>query len=273
MPAYIRILTPDGLQPVDYSADSLNDAAVFEPQNGIYTVANTYKIFYVLKFDAHLDRMEDSARRENIPLKLNRTALKSALHSMITDAGFGDVRFRVTVPAAQPDHFIITLEPYKPPSPQIIAQGVRCSTIPNSARSHAASKTTGWMHTRASLRNDDAYETLLLDAQNHILEGSGSNFYAILDGELRTAGEGVLPGIAQQVIFEIAPGIVPVNKIPVRLDDLPRVEEAFITSSSRGIIPVVKIDGKVIGEGVPGALTMVLREAYTRWVKAHLVEL
>lgn len=276
MPSFIRLLTKEGLKPVDYTADSLNAAAAFEPDDGIYTVTNTYNIFQVLKFDAHLDRMEDSARREGIPLQLDRPALKNALRSMISEAGFGDVRFRVTVSASQPDCMIISLEPFEPPSPLLIIQGVRCITLANSARHHAASKTTDWMHKRQSIKENlpaNIFEALLLDADGYILEGTTSNFYAIVDGELRTAGANVLYGIAQQIVFEVAPGIVPVNKTAVHISDLPRVEEAFITSSSRGIMPVVKIDEKVIGEGVPGPLTMALREAYSRWVKANLVDL
>jgi branched-subunit amino acid aminotransferase/4-amino-4-deoxychorismate lyase len=55
--------------------------------------------------------------------------------------------------------------------------------------------------------------------------------------------------------------------------DIPRFEEAFITSSSRGIIPVVAIDGATIGSGKPGAKTLALRERYGAWVKAHLEDL
>src|SRR5215213_1530271 len=107
MPAYVRLLTSTGLQPVAYTADSLADAAHHEPTDGIYTIANTFNTFQVLKFDAHLDRMEDSARREGIPLTLERPRLRAALRQMTTESGYGDVRFRITVPRDQPDSFIL----------------------------------------------------------------------------------------------------------------------------------------------------------------------
>src|SRR5690606_34550204 len=103
--------------------------------------------------------------------------------------------------------------------------------------------------------------------------GLSSNFYAILHGELRSAGKDVLPGIAQQIVYEVAPGIVSVRRDAVNVFDIPRLEEAFITSSSRGIIPVVAIDGITIGSGKSGEKTQALRQRYQAWVNAHLEEL
>jgi branched-chain amino acid aminotransferase len=274
MPCFIKILTPQGLQPAPYTADSLADAVKHEPTDGIYTVTNTYNTYQVLRFDAHLDRLEDSARREGIALSLNRAALRKALRQIIAEAGFGDVRFRITVPRQQPDHFILSLEPFKPYPAELYQEGIRCVTLPGSARHNPASKTTDWLHNRRQIALPEGiYEGLLVDDEGKILEGTNSNFYAILDGELRTAGEGVLPGIAQQIVFAVAPDILPLRKEAVNVNDIPRLSEAFITSSSRGIVPVVEIDRMAIGEGKPGACTKALRQAYMAWVQANLEEL
>jgi branched-chain amino acid aminotransferase len=271
---YIRILTPDGLQPAPYTADSLADAVRYEPEDGVYTLTNTYNIFQVLKLDAHLDRLEDSGRREGIPLHLNRPALRAALRQMIADANVGDVRFRITIPRQQPDHITLSLEPFKPPPPEVYETGIRCVTLPGSARHNPASKTTDWMHDRRQIvLPEGIFEGLLLDDNGAILEGTNSNFYAILNDELRTAGTGILPGIAQQIVFEVAPAVLPVCRQPVQVGDIPCLSEAFITSSSRGIVPVVELDGVSIGDGKPGVRTTALREAYLAWVRAHLEEL
>jgi branched-chain amino acid aminotransferase len=274
MPCLIKLLTADGLQPVPYTANSLADAVQYEPHEGIYTLTNTYNTFQVLKLDSHLDRLEDSARRENIPLKLDRPVLRTALRQMIKEANFGDVRFRVTVSRDHPDQFILSAELFKPPAPEVYARGVRCITLPNSARHNPSAKTTGWMHDREHYPLPDGiYTGLLLDEHGTILEGVSSNFYAILHGELRTAGEGALPGIAQQIVFAIASDVIPLRKQAVTTSDLPFLDEAFITSSSRGIVPVVEIDGGMIGDGKPGPKTITLREAYQSWVKRHLEDL
>jgi branched-chain amino acid aminotransferase len=272
MPTLIRWLTAEGLIDAPYTAESLADAARHEPPDGVYTVANTFNTTQVLKLDSHLDRMEDSARRAGIDLRIDRPRLRAALRQMILDSGFGDVRYRIT--ARDSSQFILTIEPFKPLAAEVIAAGVRCVTAKDSARHNPAAKVTGWMHARQEISlPPGAYEALLLDAEGRILEGTGSNFWAIMDGELRTAGEDVLPGIAQQIVFEIAPPIIPVRREAVHVSDLPGIDEAFITSSSRGIVPVVAIDDHIVGDGAPGSTTLALRAAYVRWVEQHLEEL
>jgi branched-chain amino acid aminotransferase len=276
MPCYIRLLTPAGLQPVDYTAESLADAAQYEPRDGVYTITNTFNTFQVLKLDAHLDRLETSAERAGIPLKLNRSRLRAALRQMIGEANYGDVRLRITAPAEQPDHLILSLEPFKRLAPEIYANGIRCVTVSDAARKQPGAKTTDWMHDRTKIEASlppNIFTALLLDEDGNILEGLSSNFYAILNGELRTAGQGVLPGIAQQIVFEVAPVILPVRRDAVHVSEIPTLGEAFITSASRGIVPVVEIDGIQIGNGAPGPQTKALRDAYLAWISAHLEEL
>lgn len=273
-PCLIRLLTPDGLQPAAYTAETLAEAAQHEPSDGVYTVTNTYHTSQVLKLDAHLDRLEQSARFEGITLTLDRPALRAALRQMIEAAGFGDVRFRITVPRQPPAHLILSVEPFVPPPPEVYERGVRCITLANSARHNPAAKSTGWMHQRDHfVLPAGIYTGLLLDTAGNILEGLSSNFYAVMAGELRTAGAGVLPGIAQQIVFEVAAGVLPLRLDPVNVRDVPNLDEAFVTSSSRGIVPVIEIDGAVIGAGVPGPYTRTLLAAYRDWVTRHLEEL
>jgi branched-chain amino acid aminotransferase len=262
-PAVARMLTPHGLMAAPYEAESLADAVRYEPHDGVYTVTNTFNRFQVLKWTAHLDRLEDSAQRAGIALHLDRRALGAALHDMISSTDWPEVRFRVTVPQDTPDTLILTIEPFQPQPEAVYTQGVRCITLPDSARVNAAAKTTGWMHDREQhALPPGIYTGLLLDADGHILEGVSSNFYAVLAGALWTAGSGVLPGIAQQMVLEVAPEILPVERRPIHVSDVERISEAFISSSSRGIVPVVKIDGIGIGAGQPGDYTLRLRAAY-----------
>ncbi len=276
MPAQVRILTPDGVQTAGYSAESLADAARYEPHDGIYTVTNTIERTKALKLDAHLDRLEDSARRAQIPLTLDRPRLRAALRQLILDAGYADSRFRITVPQNEPDRFILTVEPYTPPSDALVASGVAVITVANSARHNAEAKTTDWLHDRTAIESTlppGVYTALLCDTEGFILEGVSSNFYAIRKGELRTAGSGVLHGIAQQIVFAVASDILPLRLDAIHLDEVGTIDEAFITSSSRGILPVVRIDDVNIGTGSPGVRTMRLRAAYQAWAAEHLEEI
>ncbi len=276
MPAIIKRLSQSGLREANCHADSLAAAAQFEARAGVYTVSSTVNRTQILLFDAHLERLVDSARREGIPLQVDRQQLRAALRQMIIESGFGDVRFRISARAAQPKELLLSIEPYAPTAEALIQRGVRCDTSSLLTRHNPAAKSSDWMHRRRSLetaRPAGLYETFLLDADGAVLEGLGSNFYAIIGGELRTAGSGVLAGISRRIVITVCAGIVPMQQIAPNLCDLPRYDEAFLSSSSRGIIPVVEIDGAAIGAGEPGETTLQLREAYQRWVAAHLEEL
>jgi branched-subunit amino acid aminotransferase/4-amino-4-deoxychorismate lyase len=68
----------------------------------------------------------------------------------------------------------------------------------------------------------------------------------------------------------VAPDVLPVHEAAPNLADLPRFQEAFLTSSSRGVIPIVRIDDQIIGDGHPGPLTRTLSGRYDAWAEAHL---
>ena len=276
MPTYIKRLTLKGLFDVDYTADDLTSAYEFEPKDGVYTISVTYNTTQTLMLTAHLDRLEDSARRENIPLQYDRDRLKSTLRQMILDSDFGDVKFRLTVPRETPDEIIITLEPFVRPSKTLIEEGARCTTSRAGSRHNPSAKTMDWIHDRKQIEAEmpeGIYHVFLVDQEGYMLEGLSSNFFAILNGELRTAGEGVLIGTSQRIVFQICEGIIPLRKDAIHMDDIPSLSEAFLTSSSRGIIPVVEIDGIAIDDGTVGDKTKQLRQAYQAWMNEHLEEL
>jgi branched-subunit amino acid aminotransferase/4-amino-4-deoxychorismate lyase len=85
---------------------------------------------------------------------------------------------------------------------------------------------------------------------------------------LCTARTDILSGVTRKTVIAIARGRgLEVKYRPLRRDPLPAVAEAFITSSSRGIVPVVQIDAVTIGEGRPGPLTLELMSAYESYVR------
>lgn len=276
MPAIVKRLTNDGLRNVNYRADSLNSAEDFEARDGVYTVSNTYNVTQTLLLDAHLDRLEDSARRQGFVLLCDRARLRAALRELVVSSGFGDVRFRISSKADAPASFLLTIEPYQPPTEQIRTQGARCVTTDAASRSDPAAKTSGWMHRRKALQADmpaGIYEAFLRDEKGQILEGMTSNFYAVLGGQLHTAGDGVLAGISRRIVLDVCRDVLQMRMQAPSHDDIANFREAFLSSSSRGIIPVVEIDGLTIGDGAVGANTRILQRLYQSWVEAHLEEL
>lgn len=271
VPTTIGILTPKGLVAAPYTAASFLEAAQQEPE-GVYTVTRTYRRYFALLLDAHLDRMEESARLEWIKLKLRRSALRAALRSLIGSSGYAEARFRITAPRENPDNLILTLTPFEDVPAEARLQGVKMATV-QIERQNPRSKTTDWMKSREAARAripKDAYEGLLVNVNGEILEGFQSNFYAVIDGTLYTAGKDVLSGISRRIIFEVAPRVLPVTLDAVHLTMLPEVEDAFLTSSSRGVVPITRINDTVIGSGKPGILTQEISQRYNEWVESHL---
>lgn len=272
MPTTIGILTEQGLIDPDYTADSLAAALQFEP-DGIYTVASTFKRNHALLLDAHLDRMEESARLEGIPLQLNRFSLRRALRTLIDRSSYANSRYRITVPRHDPKRFIISLEPFAGVPPQIREEGVKVATV-EIARRNPRAKTNDWSRQRATAAEQilkDIYEGIIVNESAQLLEGFGSNFYAIRDGLLYTADESlVLGGISRKVALQVIPNVLPLRLTPITRADVPFLDEAFLTSSSRGVIPIVQIDEQFIGSGEPGPLTQEIARQYDAWVEAHL---
>lgn len=270
-PTTIGILTPTGLQSADYIVDTLAEAVAFEP-DGIYTVASTFDHDRVLLLDAHLDRMEESARLEGITLHLNREALRAALRTLIEQAGYPNSRFRITISRQDPTQIVLSVEPFAGVPMQVRQQGVAVATVPISRRNPRA-KTNDWLEKRETIKSriPDAYEGIIVNAKGELLEGMGSNFYAFRNGVLYTASDGlVLSGISRKIVQQVAPAVVPVVYQPICLPELATLDEAFLTSSSRGVVPIVRIDDILIGTGEVGPLTQQIQAAYDEWVTNHL---
>jgi branched-chain amino acid aminotransferase len=116
------------------------------------------------------------------------------------------------------------------------------------------------------------HEGLLASEDGSLLEGLSSNFFALHQGVLRTEGERALPGITRSLLLEVAEGVVPVALRAVRVNELPAVSECFITSASRGVLPVVRVDSLEIGTGRPGPVTAELRRRFDQRIEAEAEE-
>ena len=245
----ICILTPQGVTPAPYEAETLADAAMKEPE-GVYTAARTFQHNKALLFDNHLDRLERSAELEGIHVQLDRPALRFALRTLIEQSGYAESRFRITIPRNNPDHQIISLELYHPVPADVLANGARVVTV-NMARHNPIAKTTRWIKQRKSTVESfppGIYEGILVSSTGALLECTTSNFYAIKNGTLFAAADNeVLGGIARQLVLKVAESILPIQRESVNVDDLNAISEAFLSSAGRGIVPIVEIDGKPVG--------------------------
>ena len=111
---------------------------------------------------------------------------------------------------------------------------------------------------------------MLTSGSGELLEGVSSNFIAIQGQVLRSAGGGVLPGITRQVVFELAAELgMEVQEQAVGLAEVGELDEACLTSSVRGIVPIVRIANQSVGNGRPGPRVTELRDLLTRRILAE----
>ena len=122
-------------------------------------------------------------------------------------------------------------------------------------------------------QNPDAW-AILLDMNGNLCEGLGSNIFLIRDGELLTPRENfVLPGVSRQTAIDLAAQLgVPFREADLDLYDGYTADEAFITSTSLCICPVVSINGMAMGAGTYGPITKRLIEAYVELVDCNFVQ-
>lgn len=248
------------------------DEATLQLDHGVYTVFRLYPGQRVFRLGAHLARLRRSADLLGQPFPLEDGWLRDALRRAVDASGIAIPRLRLTVPFTAPDSALIMLQPFMPPPDVYYREGVKV-TLVDLQRDLPRAKNSQFIQQRQAVlaaKTPDAYELIMVNGDGVLREGTSSNFYTVLDGRLHTAEARVLEGIARGLIFEVAPDVIPLSTEPVHRDALPRIQEAMISSSSRGILPVVQIDQAVIGDGKPGPVYLELSRRYNARIEQEL---
>jgi branched-chain amino acid aminotransferase len=211
---------------------------------------------------------------------LDRSRLKRALHLATTEYPADDARVRFDIlswPATSlgtDSRELIALTPFKPEPKQCYTMGVGVDFVPELVRDEPLAKTAEFAERRMKMlpaRSRMHYEYLMLDQNDNLLEGTMTNFWAVRDGQVWTAGEGVLEGITRKILLNLIPELgIPVYEVATNKRDLPYLDEAFLSGSSRAVMPVVRIAHFEIGNGHPGLITRQILRAYQDYVMKHI---
>jgi branched-chain amino acid aminotransferase len=108
-------------------------------------------------------------------------------------------------------------------------------------------------------------EALMLNHKGEVAECTGDNVFVVKRGLLRTPPleAGILEGVTRNAVLELARAAdIPTQEIPLTRHDIYSADEVFLTGTAAEVIPVVKCDGRVIGTGKPGPITLQLRERF-----------
>jgi branched-chain amino acid aminotransferase len=164
---------------------------------------------------------------------------------------------------------VILVEPFRPLPAAIHRDGVAAITVRTERAADAAptAKVTNYLAGMLAIeraRAAGAHEALLLDAAGHVLEGATSNFFLVVSGALLTAPEtAILAGITRARVLALAPALgLPARLGAIGREHLASAAEAFLTSTLREVVPVVRVDDQVIGDGAPGPVTRRIHAAF-----------
>jgi branched-chain amino acid aminotransferase len=244
--------TGEGLVPRGGQA-SLAEASRVLPE-GAYTTLRTYGGRGVVRLLQHLQRLEESAALQGRPGAVDAALAARSLAAALDVTDHPESRVRLTF---APPRLFVSVEPFSPLPARLYEEGAACVTL-GLRRDNPHAKDT-----RFVAAAQEAYgrlpagveEALLVGEDGAVLEGLSSNFFAIEGGILRTEEERALLGVTRSLALEVAETVLPVVRRAVLREDLSRVEEAFLTSVSREVLPVVRIDGRPVGDGRVGTRT------------------
>jgi branched-subunit amino acid aminotransferase/4-amino-4-deoxychorismate lyase len=249
---------------------------------GIYEALRLMEGARVFRLPDYLTRAEQSLRLHRIDTKLDRRAIRRALAQAAAAWGNREARIRLDVfarpaPALHLSSVVfLSLSEYPPLPVGVMETGVQVGVAEGKHRRMPRAKSAAWVLERRGIGPGDSgmFEHLLVSAQGDILECTSANFFAIKGTDLYTAGEDILEGITRKLVLEIArTGKIPVHLEPVNLRDLAELSGAFLTSSTRGPVPITRVQDTVIGDGRPPAIFEKVRQIFDEWVEDEAEQL
>ena len=263
--AWLHCTQEKGCVSVDIPAEESLDSASKRLPSGVYTTFRTYEFNKVLEAGSHFERLLESARLKGTRLDLDQVEIRKNIRVAISSMK-DDCRIRLHVDLTdQPGDVYILIEPLVKNPEVLYRAGAEVITV-RMHRENALAKSTDFIQTADRIRKalpNGVQEAVMVSEDGVLLEGLSSNFFAVIQGAVWTAGEGVLAGITRKIAIEAAArcGIELVER-GVQRTDVGLIEEAFITSASRGVMPVTRIDDSPVGDGVVGPLTKKIMAAF-----------
>ncbi|HEY3122188.1 MAG TPA: aminotransferase class IV [Vicinamibacteria bacterium] len=244
------------------------EASASLPQ-GAYSTLRTYGGSKIVRLAQHAQRLEDSAGGR---IALPEDRLRRAIAGALRATGHAESRLRVTF---APPRLFASVEPFVPLPEVLYRDGVACATVALH-RERPQAKDTRFISQAGqaySALPPGVHEGLMVAEDGAILEGLSSNFFAVRRDRLQTEEARSLPGVTRSMVLELASAVLPVVPAAVRVGELPEVSECFLTSVSRAILPVVRIDLAAVGSGRPGPLTRDLMRRFDDRIATEAVSI
>jgi branched-chain amino acid aminotransferase len=249
----------------------INDVAVLRGYSAFESL-RTYdrRPFHM---DEHLTRLYRSLEALDLEVPFTRELVANTIHTIIERNSYKHASIRILVTGGVSDDGIypsgqatlaVLITELGERDIQLFERGIRVITT-RLQRNIPEAKTSSYaaaIHALKEAAQRGAADALYVNGRDEVLEGTRSNFFIFLGDTLVTPQTGVLQGVTRNVVLEIASHHFKIEERPISLSELALADEAFVTSSSKEITPVIQVDDQVIGNGEVGSRTYKLEQLF-----------
>jgi len=224
--------------------------------------------------DEHWKRFQNSARELNLKIPVTKNEYENILQKIIKINGFSKSIIRTVLTGGPSgdgfshisgnETFLILIEKSDSPSKEIYSKGAKVITV-NYSRQFPLVKITNYVtaikHQKAKEKNK-AIEIVYFQNGN-FLEASTSNLFIVKNNRIITPKKDVLSGVTRNLVVKLAKQ----KKINVEEREIPKKDffsasEIFLTATNKGVVPIVKVDNRKVGNGQVGEITKILIKAF-----------
>lgn len=232
----------------------------------------------VFRLKEHVDRLFETLHTLMIEVPLTRPQMMQAVVDTLKKNNLSDAYIRLLVTRGEGDLGLDPRKCFGRPGIIVIAdkivlypaelyqKGMAIITVPT-VRNHPEAlnpqlKSLNYLNNilaKIEATNSGFNEAIMLDYQGHVAECTGDNIFLIKKGRLTTPAQGRLRGITREVVLELAKkNKIDAAECTISRHEVYNADECFLTGTAAEIIPVVKVDGRQIGDGKPGKITQKL---------------
>ncbi len=255
---------------------SINDLAVLRSY-GVFEALRTYnrRPFHL---DEHLERLYHSASLIELDIPYTRDFIAHIIYETIERNPYKHAILRLFVTGGVSEDgmmptgkavLAVLITALGERDMERFAKGTKLITT-RLQRPVPEAKTANYVAAIRALKEAARYgasDALFVNAQGHVLEATRSNFFIFRGDTLITPRTEVLIGVTRNVVLGLARDRFAIEERPIQLEELSIADEAFLTSSSREITPIVQIDDWTIGDGKPGPRTYELERRFIELVE------
>jgi len=254
----------------------VNDLAVLRGY-GVFDYMRTHKGKPFL-IDKHLKRFFNSAAQFELDMPYTENELKEIIDELVNRAFYTETGIRLVVTGGA------TSDGFTPGKPNFFAQANQINFPDENLYENGAAlivheymrefpqiKSLNYVTSvklRHRMENLQAVD-VLYHYKNEVFETSRSNFFIVKQGKVITPGENILSGITRDRLIQLCGKKFDVEERSLKYSELKEADEAFITGTTKKVMPIVRIEEQIIGNGWPGKVTRQLMQLFSEFENAY----